>query len=146
MNKIVSRLGHDWVNIVNIRLWLSLIDAISPKTQPWPIYFFQCKSFTSKKLAWGFSCNVHSQHLKKGGRQNRMEEKHRCHYISAPPQLPTTTTTSQLNRARGGGRKNLRNSIALSFKLIQFSTSNLERHYQPHCLAGMRVGMGLCLE
>ena len=40
-NDIVSSLGHDWVNIVNIRLWLSLIDSISQKTQPWPIYFFQ---------------------------------------------------------------------------------------------------------
>ena len=41
-NEIVSSLGHDRVNIVNIRLWLSLIDSISQKTQPWPIYFFQC--------------------------------------------------------------------------------------------------------
>ena len=40
--EIVSSLGHDWVNIVNIRLWLSLIDSICPKTQLWPIYFFQC--------------------------------------------------------------------------------------------------------
>ena len=41
-NEIAPSLGHDWVNIVNIRLWLSLIDSISQKTQPWPINFFQC--------------------------------------------------------------------------------------------------------
>ena len=41
-NEIVLDFGHDWVNIVNIRLWPSLIDSISPKTQEWPIYFFQC--------------------------------------------------------------------------------------------------------
>ena len=40
-NEIFSSLGHEWVNIVNIRLWLSLSDSICPKTQPWPIYFFQ---------------------------------------------------------------------------------------------------------
>ena len=50
----------------------------------------------------------------------------------------STTTTNPPNsyRGRGGGRKdarkNLRNSVTLSFMLIQFSTSNLERHYQPH--------------
>ena len=38
----VSSLGHDWINIVNIRLLLSLIDSISQKPQPWPIHFFQC--------------------------------------------------------------------------------------------------------
>ena len=40
-NEIVLGFGHDWVNIVDIRLWLNLIDTISPRTQPWPIYFFQ---------------------------------------------------------------------------------------------------------
>ena len=42
-NEIVSSLGHDWVNIVNIRLWLSLIDSICTMTQLWPINFFQCR-------------------------------------------------------------------------------------------------------
>ena len=41
-NEIVLGFGHDWVNIVNTRLWLSLIDSISLKTQKGPIYFFQC--------------------------------------------------------------------------------------------------------
>ena len=41
LNEIVPSLGHDWVNIVNVRLWLSQIDSICPKTQPWPINFFQ---------------------------------------------------------------------------------------------------------
>ena len=40
-NEIVLAFHHDRVNIVNIRLWLILIDTISPKTRPWPIYFFQ---------------------------------------------------------------------------------------------------------
>ena len=49
-NEIVPSLGHDWVNIVNIRLRLSLIYLICRKTQPWPIYFFQCSKTCSSTL------------------------------------------------------------------------------------------------
>ena len=68
------------------------------------------------------------------GRQDRIDEKHRYHYQHhhnyLPPPLPPTLTEQEI----GGGkkRKNLRNSVTLSFILIQFSTRNLERHYQPH--------------
>ena len=64
--------------------------------------------------------------------------------------IRTTTTTippplhPNSYSARGGGRKegrkNLRNSVTLSFMLIQFSTNNLERHYQR--MQGLKVNMG----
>ena len=44
-------------------------------------------STSSKMLAWGFSCNIHSQHTEKRGRQDRMVP------LSVPLQLPTTTIT-----------------------------------------------------
>ena len=90
--------------------------------------------FPPRSLACSFSY-IHSQHSEKGGRLKRMEEKHRYHYQYhhnyLPPQLPPNSY-----RARGWGRKegrkNLRNFVTLSFMLIQFLTSNLERHYQLH--------------
>ena len=46
-NEIVPSLGHDWVNIVSIRLWLSLIDSICVKTQQWPFKFFSVGLYTN---------------------------------------------------------------------------------------------------
>ena len=58
LNEIILSLGHDWVNIVNISLWLSLIDSISPKSQPWPFYFFQCCSHGQKSVTTTLQCSA----------------------------------------------------------------------------------------
>ena len=58
-----------------------------------------------------------------------------CHRRVFSSQLFTPWPPLPLNsyRARGGGGKNGgRTSVTLSFMLIQVSTSNLRRHYQPH--------------
>ena len=55
------------------------------------------KSISSKELARGFSCNIHSQHSEKGGRHDRMEVKERYHYQYhhnyLPPPLPSSPPT-----------------------------------------------------
>ena len=69
------------------------------------------------------------------GRQDRMKQTLRYHYQYhnyLPPALPPPNTC----RWRGGGRKyggrTSVNSVTLSLTLIQISTSNFRRHYQPH--------------
>ena len=71
---------------------------------------------------------IHSQHSKKGGRQDRMEEKLRYHYQY---HYHPTLTDEEVGKGKKGGRTS-ENSVTLSLMLIWISTSNFRRHYQPH--------------
>ena len=80
--------------------------------------------------------HIHSQHSEKGGRQDRMEKKLRYHYqyhhnYLPPPLLPQLLQMKRWGGEKKGGRTS-ENSVTLSLKLIQISTSNFRRYYQSH--------------
>ena len=63
------------------------------------------KSISSKMLAWGFLCKIHSQHSENGGRQDRMEEKRRYHCQYHHTYIPPPLAPQLVQSKRWGGRK-----------------------------------------